>query len=426
MSTYLAGQKCGPGVLGALVLDVKTILFSLVVAELTASAVLCFLFFFWKHRDRAGHLSFGLWSIAFLLGAIGTLLISFRGVLPDDLTIIAANFLILFATGLRRSGVAAFFHQPLRLWIAAGLAGVWLLLCSVPDFATTLSSRVAYVQPVMILYIAWSAIICLRWNTENLVTPKVYAFSAALETSAHFSLLTALGFGAENGLFEAISGHVILIALLLILVAMVLSMFTALAMPIERSLLQFKSAAYRDCLTGLPNRRAVFERAATFTSVSGANNCLTVIRFDIDEFKRVNDKHGHATGDLVLQVFGRVCEETTPADTVAGRLGGDEFVILSTRMEPNQARILAERIRAHFAAACSEETEGAVQVGLSAGVSSVPLDLGLDEALEIADRAMYEAKACGRGKTVVGSAEKARVFSGTEDAQFAFYAPHPA
>jgi diguanylate cyclase (GGDEF)-like protein len=151
-----------------------------------------------------------------------------------------------------------------------------------------------------------------------------------------------------------------------------------------------------------------------------------VIRFDIDEFKRVNDKHGHATGDLVLQVFGRVCEETRPVDTVAGRLGGDEFVILSTRMEPSKARILAERIRAHFAAACSEETEGAVQVGLSAGVSSVPLDLGLDEALEIADRAMYEAKASGRGKTVVGSAEKARVFSGAEEPQFAFYNPHPA
>ena len=407
-------------------LDAKTILFSLVVAELTASAVLCFLFLFWKHRDRAGHLSFGLWSVAFLLGAIGTLLLSFRGVLPDVLTIIVANFLILFGTGLRRSGVAAFFHQPLHLWIAAALAGVWLLLCVRPEFVSTLPSRVAYIQPVMMFYIVWSAIICLRWNTENLVTPKVYAFSAALEASAHFSFLTALGFGVENELFAAISGHVILVALMIILVTMVLCMFTALAMPIERSLLQFKSAAYRDCLTGLANRRAVFERAAALREGLDEDDYFTVIRFDIDEFKKVNDNHGHAMGDLVLQIFGRICEEVRPVDTIAGRLGGDEFAILSTNMLPRSAKLLSERIRARFEAACAEETRGVVQAGVSAGIGFVPVNCGLDEALEIADQATYEAKERGRGKTVVVSVRSCKTSANSENARFAAYKAHLA
>lgn len=382
-------------------LDAKTILLALVVAELTASAVLCFLFFFWKHRDKAGNVSVGLWSAAFLLGAIGTCLLSFRGTLPDTVTLVLANFLILFGTGLRRSGVAAFFHVSKRYWIA-GLAGLaWLCLCQIPEFRQSLALRVCYNQPVMILLILWSAFICLRCNKERLVTPKIYAFSAGLEAAAHLSLLISLALGDSNALVAAFKGYVVAIALLGILVAMVLSMFTSLSMPIEKSLLQFKTKAYQDSLTGLPNRRAIYEHAAALKRRLAVAEFIAVIRFDIDDFKHINDTFGHAMGDMVLTLFGSVCRDMQPDNAVTGRLGGDEFAILSHGMGPKDAKHLAEQIKQKFADACWEATKGGSHVSLSAGVSYVPAGLGIDEALEVADKAAYEAKNMGGGQTVV-------------------------
>ncbi|WP_420410686.1 GGDEF domain-containing protein [Roseibium sp.] len=382
-------------------LDAKTILFSLVVAELTASAVLCFLFFFWKHRDSAGNVSVGLWSVAFLLGAIGTCLLSLRGTLPDAITLLLANFLILFGTGIRRSGVAAFFQKPKLFWVA-GLAGaVWLGLCQIPEFRQSLSYRVSYNQSVMILFILWTAIICLRSNTEKLVTPKIYAFSAGLEASAHVSLMICLSLGASNEFLDAIKGYVVTIALLVILVSMVLCMFTSLSMPIERSLLQFKTKAYLDSLTGLPNRRAIFEHAEALKRRLTGADFLTVIRFDIDDFKLINDTFGHAMGDCVLRLFGSVCRDTQLANTIAGRLGGDEFAILCQGTGPKQAKNLVVQIKQRFADACLKATNGDAQVSLSAGISYVPIRRGIDEALEVADKATYEAKSRGRGQTVI-------------------------
>jgi len=392
------------------VLDAKTILFSLVAAEITASAVLCFLFFFGRHRDKAANLSIGLWSAAFLLGAAGTLLLSFRSTLADGLTIILANFLILFGTGLRQSGVAAFFHQPLRIWVAVLVGGGWLFLCLISEVRGTLSLRIAYTQPVMIILIVWSAVICLRHDRENLITPRIYAFSASLEAAAHVSLLICLGLADVSGGFAELRSILVPAALLFILVSMVLCCFTSLSMPIERSLQQFRYDAYRDSLTGLPNRRAVFEQAALLRQQMNADDDLTVIRFDIDDFKQVNDTFGHAVGDTVLQVFGAVCRDLLPASMMAGRLGGDEFAIVCNSMGPKDAEALVDRIKQSFAIGCFEATHGAVQVSLSAGISIEPSGHGVDDALEVADKAAYQAKRKGPDNTVIITPFSSRVF----------------
>jgi diguanylate cyclase (GGDEF)-like protein len=111
-------------------------------------------------------------------------------------------------------------------------------------------------------------------------------------------------------------------------------------------------AAATDPLTGLLNRRGFFEAAGSLIAISRRNRMapVSVLVFDLDHFKAINDRSGHATGDAMLQHFAKVARETLRATDIIGRLGGEEFVALlpSTAAE---AAIAAERVRAAFAVA---------------------------------------------------------------------------
>ncbi|MBX5155063.1 diguanylate cyclase [Rhizobium lentis] len=153
--------------------------------------------------------------------------------------------------------------------------------------------------------------------------------------------------------------------------------------------------AITDPLTGLLNRRAVFDQYGTRPMGTTA----AVIVFDIDHFKSVNDRYGHASGDRVITVFA---EELTahcrPGDTAA-RLGGEEFALVLKEIMPDRAQLTAERIRRAFEAReipiDGEVLRCTVSVGVAPG-RSTPLDF--DAMLSAADKALYAAKRGGRNR----------------------------
>jgi two-component system cell cycle response regulator len=159
--------------------------------------------------------------------------------------------------------------------------------------------------------------------------------------------------------------------------------------------------ASTDSLTGVLNRRAFFERAEGTFSADHSQIPVSVIMFDIDHFKRVNDAHGHALGDDVIRAVAQAAQAAT--ETV-GRLGGEEFAILLAGKALGDAGALAERLR-NAVAVLQFETCAPLKITCSFGVSDRRPGDGIDELLHRADKALYRAKQNGRNQVVVAGPE---------------------
>ena len=154
-----------------------------------------------------------------------------------------------------------------------------------------------------------------------------------------------------------------------------------------------------DHLTGAANRAHFFEQAAIALDRSRrSGRPLSVVMLDVDHFKGVNDGHGHAAGDAVLQALVRQCRTCLDEADVLARLGGEEFVVLLPNADRAKAALVAERMR-HGMATLDDLP---VRVTISLGCAQMHRRLdGIDALLRQADEALYRAKRAGRDRVVV-------------------------
>ena len=164
----------------------------------------------------------------------------------------------------------------------------------------------------------------------------------------------------------------------------------SLALHQFRLAMRHHSDAHTDSLTGLLNRRALFERSGELEDKTG------VVLFDLDHFKQVNDVHGHAVGDRVLQQFSKVLRDNLRPTDTAARLGGEEFVLVVKQDNPGIAFLMAEVVRTSFAAQEIATPSGRLCCTVSAGIATARHNETLDAVLRRADRALYLAKNEGR------------------------------
>ncbi|MBA2284591.1 MAG: GGDEF domain-containing protein [Ktedonobacteraceae bacterium] len=166
--------------------------------------------------------------------------------------------------------------------------------------------------------------------------------------------------------------------------------------------------ALTDAMTELPNRRAIYQDLQQEIERSGrSGHPLSLLFFDADHFKHVNDTYGHAVGDAVLHQIGvRASTVLRPLD-ILGRFGGEEFVVILPDTTAEQAQPIAERIRTTIAShpLVAAGVEGGIPTTISMGVATFPADgMNGDDLLEQADQAMYEAKRSGRNRVCLASA----------------------
>jgi diguanylate cyclase (GGDEF)-like protein/putative nucleotidyltransferase with HDIG domain len=181
--------------------------------------------------------------------------------------------------------------------------------------------------------------------------------------------------------------------------------------------------AMKDALTGCFNRRAMFDRmAGIWADAKRHSHAVSIVMVDVDHFKSVNDKHGHAVGDQVLQRVARtLMAAAREVDTVC-RYGGEEFCVLLPRADVEQSIIAAERLRSMIA----DLKIGELSVTSSFGIATTfNGGVASEKLLELADAALYAAKRTGRNRAIHADRMPANVPSSDANAT-ATHLPPPA
>ena len=159
--------------------------------------------------------------------------------------------------------------------------------------------------------------------------------------------------------------------------------------------------AITDSLTGLYNRRYFFELAEKeFNRTLRHNHSLSILMFDIDHFKTINDTYGHLIGDQVLEQIAKSCRETLRDFDIIGRYGGEEFVVMMPQTDGDSAWLVAERLRQRLMKMRFNTSKGNINLTVSVGVAEIlDSDSVIEHLLDRADQALYIAKQNGRNQT---------------------------
>jgi diguanylate cyclase (GGDEF)-like protein len=191
---------------------------------------------------------------------------------------------------------------------------------------------------------------------------------------------------------------------LLILGLALLALLAAMALQQVHKNRRMRRLAMTDELTGLPNRRSILNfLGAEWKAADGARRPLSVIAFDIDHFKRINDAQGHAGGDAVLREVATILRRVLRPGDWVGRIGGEEFLLVLPELDRTGAEVVAEALRRELEATDFRHGEASVPVTASFGVSErLPDDAEVDALLKRADDALYRAKAQGRNRVELG------------------------
>jgi diguanylate cyclase (GGDEF)-like protein len=230
-----------------------------------------------------------------------------------------------------------------------------------------------------------------------LTIPVIVAVSIASSVGALFLLVELLGHGYGPTFGRSLT---IAIAAPTLVSAPIGGYIVHLLREVDRARQHAQAQAWHDALTGLLNRRRLVELGERELAIAHrGKRVVSAALIDIDDFKRINDEHGHAAGDAVLQAVAAAIRSRLRTTDLVGRWGGEEFAVFLPDTDADAAALAAERVRAAV-----EQVVLALGTGrtgrctVSIGVSHAHADDDFDRWLDRADRAMYQAKAAGKNR----------------------------
>jgi diguanylate cyclase (GGDEF)-like protein len=310
------------------------------------------------------------------------------------------NALILSAYGLTWSGARVFDGRRNGLALVALAPALWLMLCLAPSFAGNAELKFTTVSLLLAVLALRTAAELWRGRDEALMSrwPCVVVLLAQAAVLIGRVPLALVSQSFRNGgMLPGVSLTIITFGTLLFTVILA---FLELNMTKERTELKHKINSLVDPLSGVANRRAFLDRASQLLGRREMEHePLAMLLFDLDHFKQINDRLGHATGDAVLQVFAVTASATLGADVLFARIGGEEFASCMPVGDLDEAYAIAERVRRNFAAAAvrfgSDELLPSVSIGITL-LREPGMTVG--SLLSSADRALYRAKELGRNR----------------------------
>lgn len=367
------------------------------------SAVLSTAFFvLWMVRRHCGYVL--QLSLCYLLIAAGFVLQGFQFGLGFELSKLLSNTLFFIAVFLFLSAVitrqklAVPRLQLLILAIAGMSAFSWFLFVK-PDFA----ARVFAVNYGLGAMCAAGAL-RLRQARNPAPIDRVLIWLAALRAVEFFvrpAAVALLDAGAVGQASFTGSAYWLTTSLSVIIASLLiaLTLLTAVASDIIQ---EYRTESFTDALSGLLNRRGLAERARPFFGPGKLGAApLGVVLADLDHFKGINDRHGHATGDAVIVAFSRLLRQASGSGAFVGRTGGEEFAILLPHCDLASTRLLAEGIRAALSSGALEAKPDPGRITCSFGVTARAGDESFDMLIARADDALMQAKRAGRDRVRV-------------------------
>lgn len=387
-------------------LDTRTtIVASFIVAAMLSATALVFARSAPAGQRGAGPLK--LWGLGLALLALGFLGVASRGTLPDFLTIVVANTLIVAALVVSYRSLRGFKGVPPADPLGWSLVGgtfvvLWLLL----EVWPSLTARILVLCAVRTFLLARNA-----WALGRDIPDECrvsFGFTrgifwvAAIAMVARGALVVAAPPAADFMSPNPVHAWPYLV-FACVIVAATLGMFWMVVQLLQLDLVRL---ATLDSLTGLLNRQSFLTEFAREASRSKRGNLIfSLAVFDLDHFKGLNDKYGHPAGDEALRLVVGAMQDCLRGHDLLGRLGGEEFALLMPGADKETALRVAERIRVAVEALQFAPKGERVPLNVSGGVAMRGAD-GTDwETLfAAADGALYKAKNAGRNRMAAAGA----------------------
>ncbi len=373
-----------------MLLDTSTLY---LVATMVAAMLGVMLLFFGKQQ---GIVALKWWGTAYLLGATSIALWTLTGDALGGVLSLALTAIGFVACGMVWNAARVFHGRKpilpgLVLGAIAWIATVMTLGSDACALRLTIGAGIVAVYTALTAAELWTERrrkLQKRWPT--ITVPLLHGFMVMLPILVGDFLLP------HDGAFaSSIWATLFSIELVLYAVGTVFVIFMLVS---ERTVTAHKAAASMDPLTGMFNRRGFAEATSRVIEREAiAGRPVTMLIFDIDHFKSINDRFGHPAGDEILKLFATVVINTLRISDLSGRIGGEEFAaLLPCSLE--EGVLAAERVREAFAASGIVVDEGPVDTTVSIGVAGGPAGTELEVLLAAADTALYQAKRGGRNR----------------------------
>jgi diguanylate cyclase (GGDEF)-like protein len=380
------------GLSAPIALDVTT----LFVVAICVTGLLGLLLLFAWTQDRVRALAW--WGTAYLVGGVSVVFWSIESHISPPLPAGTANAMLFVACGMIWNAARLLHGRPV-LWgaLAAG-ATVWLTACLVPEFVHSGMARIILSSVIVSAYTFLTAAELWRERRKHHLRRWPAIFVPVAHGLVFLCPIPLAGVLPDENGIVALAGGWIAIFTLEAMLYVVGTAFIVLVLSKERSIRIHKNAASIDDLTGVLNRRGFMSGAMLLIErFEKRREPVSVMVFDLDNFKRINDRYGHAIGDETLCLFASVASINMRASDLLGRFGGEEFVAILPGTA-SEAAVAAERVRAAFEAAGVMVADHLLSATVSIGVASGEPGADIIALIAAADRALYKAKDNGRNR----------------------------
>jgi diguanylate cyclase (GGDEF)-like protein len=386
-----------------MILDSRSIL----LTSTAVSIILTIMMYIYR-RNRKVYPGYIHWLLGDIIISLGFLLLALRGAVPDFLSVVVGNVLLVLSMITVYHGVTLFFGNDSYDFLNLGILILAVLACIYTLYWMDNEALLIILVSLLLTLLLFRMGILFLFKAPDGLESSTTPSGVMMILTGVFFLTRGIDAIILGETYELLSPRWINVLGYLMGAVLVASWTfgffflnsARLELDLKYAQEGLKIQTLTDSLTGVYNRRHFFQYAANeFQRARRYQRMFSILMIDLDKFKTVNDRFGHAAGDRALIEMARVMNQNMRKVDTLARLGGEEFVALITEADLENAMKTAERIREQAAGRVILFQDQEFSLTISIGVATLQAnDTSFEGALRRADEALYRAKQNGRNR----------------------------